>query len=496
MVHASETIGMAESPSAALKSKPDSSIHVGIGAVKRGAADAFASAGNTGAVMATALFGLGRLPGVLRPCLPGYLPTPTGTVVVLDVGANIEVRPEHLVQFAQMGSVFGAFYIGTESPSVALINVGEEPGKGTDLLKETYHLLEETDGIRFVGNVEGRDILQHGADVCICDGFVGNVVLKLAESVATILPQMVRAEIGRQGLGAEQAGLVGGVLKGMLTPFDYQTFGGSPLLGIDGTVVIGHGGLERGGRHPDDPRDGRPRGAGRPRPDRRGARPLGRAPTPARRLRALSPSPPMPSTPRRTAAITAVGHYLPPDRLTNADLEQMVDTNDEWIRSRTGIRERRILKDPTKATAFMSTEASKRCLERAGVAPEDVDCILLATITPDMVFPATACLVQNNLGAERAWGYDISAACSGFLFALTTGARMIESGMHERVLVIGADTMSRIINYQDRATCIIFGDGAGAVLLEPTEDGTGVLDTVQYMDGSGSTRSRCPAAVR
>ena len=242
VVHASETIGMAESPSAALKSKPDSSIHVGIGAVKRGAADAFASAGNTGAVMATALFGLGRLPGVLRPCLPGYLPTPTGTVVVLDVGANIEVRPEHLVQFAQMGSVFGAFYIGTESPSVALINVGEEPGKGTDLLKETYHLLEETDGIRFVGNVEGRDILQHGADVCICDGFVGNVVLKLAESVATILPQMVRAEIGRQGLGAEQAGLVGGVLKGMLTPFDYQTFGGSPLLGIDGTVVIGHGG--------------------------------------------------------------------------------------------------------------------------------------------------------------------------------------------------------------------------------------------------------------
>ena len=193
----------------------------------------------------------------------------------------------------------------------------------------------------------------------------------------------------------------------------------------------------------------------------------------------------MPSTPRRTAAITAVGHYLPPDRLTNADLEQMVDTNDEWIRSRTGIRERRILKDPTKATAFMSTEASKRCLERAGVAPEDVDCILLATITPDMAFPATACLVQNNLGAERAWGYDISAACSGFLFALTTGARMIESGMHERVLVIGADTMSRIINYQDRATCIIFGDGAGAVLLEPTEDGTGVLDTVQYMDGSG-----------
>ena len=240
--HADEVIGMGESPSAALKTKTKSSIHVGIGAVKQGAADAFASVGNTGAVMAAALFGLGRLPGVLRPALPGYLPTPSGTVIVLDVGANIEVRAEHLVQFAQMGSVFGAFYTGNENPSVALVNVGEEPGKGTDLLKETYHQLEATDGIRFIGNVEGRDILQHAADICVCDGFVGNVVLKLAESVATILPQMVKTEIGRQGLEPHQAQLVGGVLKGMLAPFDYQTFGGVPLLGIDGTVVIGHGG--------------------------------------------------------------------------------------------------------------------------------------------------------------------------------------------------------------------------------------------------------------
>ena len=242
ILDAPQVIEMAESPTTALKAKPDSSIHRGIGAVKQGHADAFASAGNTGAAMAAALFGLGRLPGVLRPALPGYLPTPSGTVVVLDVGANIEVRPEHLVQFAQMGSVFGAFYTGTDDPSVALVNVGEEPGKGTDLLKEAYHQLEAAAGVRFVGNVEGRDILQHGADVCVCDGYVGNVVLKLAESVATILPQMVRAEIGRQGLGAEQAGLVGRVLKGMLAPFDYETFGGSPLLGIDGAVVIGHGG--------------------------------------------------------------------------------------------------------------------------------------------------------------------------------------------------------------------------------------------------------------
>ena len=193
----------------------------------------------------------------------------------------------------------------------------------------------------------------------------------------------------------------------------------------------------------------------------------------------------MPDSTRTTAAITAVGTYLPPDRLTNADLEKLVDTNDEWIRSRTGIAERRILRDETKATAFMATEAARQCLDKAGVAPDEVDCILLATITPDLVFPATACLVQNNLGATNAWGYDISAACSGFLYALTTGSKMIESGMHRRVLVIGADTMSRIIDYTDRTTCVIFGDGAGAVLLEPTTDGTGVLDTVQRVDGSG-----------
>ena len=201
----------------------------------------------------------------------------------------------------------------------------------------------------------------------------------------------------------------------------------------------------------------------------------------------------MPDAPRRTAAITAVGSYLPPDRLTNADLEQIVDTTDEWIVSRTGIRERRILRDPDKATAFMATEAARRCLEKAGVDAADVDCILVATVSPDMVFPATACLVQSMLGATKAWGYDVSAACSGFLYTLTTGAKLIESGMHERVLVIGADTMSRIVDYTDRTTCVIFGDGAGAVLLEARTDGTGLLDSVQHVDGASADALRMPA---
>ena len=201
----------------------------------------------------------------------------------------------------------------------------------------------------------------------------------------------------------------------------------------------------------------------------------------------------MPDSPRRTAAITAVGSYLPPDRLTNTDLEALVDTNDEWIVSRTGIRERRILRDETRATAYMCTEACRQILGTRGIDASEIDLILVATVTPDMVLPATACLVQDALGATNAWGFDISAACSGFLYALTTGARFVEAGAARRVLVCGADTMSRIIDYSDRTTCIIFGDGAGAVLLEADTEGFGLLDAVQYSDGSGGDALSVPA---
>ena len=188
----------------------------------------------------------------------------------------------------------------------------------------------------------------------------------------------------------------------------------------------------------------------------------------------------------RSAAITAVGHFLPEQRLTNADLEKMVDTSDEWIRTRTGIRERRILKDEGKATAYMSVEAAREVLRKRGIEASEIDLIIVATVTPDMVFPATACLVQAELGATKAWGFDLSAACSGFIFALSTGAQFIESGKHEKVLVIGADKMSAIVDFTDRTTCVLFGDGAGAVLLEPNSEGYGLLDTIEYTDGSNS----------
>lgn len=185
------------------------------------------------------------------------------------------------------------------------------------------------------------------------------------------------------------------------------------------------------------------------------------------------------------AAITAVGGYVPETKLTNFDLEKMVDTNDEWIRTRTGIEERRILKEPGKASSDMAVPAIQEILRKKNMQATEIDCIICATVTPDMVFPATANIIADKIGATNAWGYDMSAACSGFLYALTTGAMYIESGRFKKVIVVGVDKMSAIIDYTDRATCIIFGDGAGAVLLEPNQEEVGVLDSILRSDGSG-----------
>lgn len=190
-------------------------------------------------------------------------------------------------------------------------------------------------------------------------------------------------------------------------------------------------------------------------------------------------------TKKITAVITAVGGYVPEDKLTNADLEKIVDTNDEWIRTRTGISERRILKGEGKATSDLVVPAVKQLLEKRGISADEIDCLIVATVTPDMTFPATANIACDKLGAKNAWGFDVSAACSGFLYSVTLGASLIESGRYKKMVVCGADKMSAIVDYSDRTTCIIFGDGAGAVLLEPNQDGYGVLDSILKSDGSG-----------
>lgn len=185
------------------------------------------------------------------------------------------------------------------------------------------------------------------------------------------------------------------------------------------------------------------------------------------------------------AAITGVGGFVPEYRLTNKILETMVDTSDEWIKTRTGIDERRILKGEGLGTSDMAAEAVKNLCAKRGILPEEIDCLICATVTPDLVFPATANIICDKTGIKNAFSFDIGAACSGFLYALTTGSSLIESGRYKKVIVVGADKMSSIIDYTDRTTCIIFGDGAGAVLLEPSVDENGVLDSLLKSDGSG-----------
>jgi 3-oxoacyl-[acyl-carrier-protein] synthase-3 len=197
--------------------------------------------------------------------------------------------------------------------------------------------------------------------------------------------------------------------------------------------------------------------------------------------------------PRIPAKITGVAGYVPPRVMTNHDLEKIIDTSHDWIVERTGITERHVV-DKGMATAHMATEAARNVLEQTNTDPEEIDLIVLGTVTPDMFFPATACLVQNNLGCKRAWGFDVSAACSGFVYALTVGAQFACASAHKKILVIGADTMTSILDYEDRATCVLFGDGAGAALIEACEEGDdGIIDFYNNVDGSGGCHLYMPA---
>ncbi|HOK48484.1 MAG TPA: beta-ketoacyl-ACP synthase 3, partial [Bryobacteraceae bacterium] len=193
------------------------------------------------------------------------------------------------------------------------------------------------------------------------------------------------------------------------------------------------------------------------------------------------------------AMISALGCYVPPRVLTNFDLEKMVETSNEWILERTGIRERHIA-DPEVATSDMAVNAAREALAQRGIDATEIEMILVCTVTPDMMFPSTACLVQKQLGAKGAWGFDLIAACSSFLYGLTTAAHLVIAGRHKKILVIGADTMSRIIDYTDRATCVLFGDGAGAMLVEATDDDSvGLIDFINEIDGSGAPFLYMPA---
>ncbi len=247
IVHAPEVIGMGDSPVAAVRAKPESSIHVGLRNHKESRTDAFLSAGNTGAVGAASLFVLGRLPGVFRPSIPSLYPTTKGVCTLLDVGSNMDSRPEHLLQFAKMGSAYARIMMDIAQPRIGLLSVGEEPAKGNELVRTTHELLVNAVDLNFIGNIEGRDILLGKADVVVCDGFVGNVLLKLAESLMIAVPEMVHQELARLKVGSSDVDLFDKVLSGLQRRFDPEHYGGGgPLLGVEGEVFILHGSTTAG----------------------------------------------------------------------------------------------------------------------------------------------------------------------------------------------------------------------------------------------------------
>jgi len=241
VIEAPDVIGMGDPPAAAVKQKTNSSIHRGLAAHHDGRAHAFVSAGNTGAIMGASMFILGRIAGVERPSIAGFFPTLEGTSLVLDIGSNVDCKPDHLVQFARLGTVYARQVLKHESPSVGLLNIGEEPGKGNEQVKAAHDLLRRADDLHFKGNVEGSDLLFYAADIIICDGFVGNILLKFGESMTAVLRDMTQQEMDRQGLTADERGLVEGVLGEVRKGFDPESRGGAPLLGVDGNVLVGHG---------------------------------------------------------------------------------------------------------------------------------------------------------------------------------------------------------------------------------------------------------------
>ena len=239
--HAPETVGMQESPSAALRKKKQSSIRVGLELVKKGDADAFISAGNTGAVMATALITLGPLPGVERPAIALIFPTLRGHSILLDVGANVDCKPRHLLQFAIMGDIYARQVMGKASPTVGLLSIGEEESKGNELTREAFKELEEEPSINFTGNVEGREVFSGAADIIVCDGFTGNIALKISESAADFFTVLLKEELAKGLVGKAGAVLARGAFDRFKKRVDYSEYGGAPLLGVRGVCIISHG---------------------------------------------------------------------------------------------------------------------------------------------------------------------------------------------------------------------------------------------------------------
>ena len=474
-----------DKPSQALRrGRGKSSMWRAIEAVKEGAGFAV-SAGNTGALMAMALFCLRGEHDIDRPAIAGVWPTLRGEAVVLDIGATIGADAEQLFEYAVMGAAMARALFDKERPTVGLLNIGVEEVKGLEEIRLAGQMLKEADlpYLDYVGFVEGDDIGKGTTDVVVTEGFAGNIALKTAEGTARQITTYLRQAMERQPDWPASAICWRAVPStGCATGWTRGRSNGGVFLGLGGLVIKSHGGTDAEGfasaieigysmarerhRRKDQQRPvcAPPGGCRRPQGRQYGC--------------AVS---------KLRSVVLGAGGYLPEKVLTNEDLAKMVDTSDAWIRQRTGIAERHIAADG-EVTSDLAAAAARVALDRAGVAADDIDLIVLATSTPDNTFPAAAVTVQEKLGMTSGAAFDIQAVCSGFVYALTTTDAMIRAGQAQKALVIGAETFSRILDWTDRGTCVLFGDGAGAVVLAAEEqpggrDDRGILTAHLRSDG-------------
>ncbi len=373
---------------------------------------------------------------------------------MLDLGANVFCDAEMLYQFGVMGSVLAEEVDGVKNPRVALLNMGEEDNKGSDHIKLAATKLQQNSEINYTGFIEGNDIFNNKAEVIVCDGFVGNVALKTCEGVARLLYEKLK-HISKRNLFAKITGkLLTSTIKKLLKPLNPDQYNGASLIGLRGIVVKSHGNAstkaffaaiieavkETERQVPD-----------------KITNEIGTGFI-AKAIKLIMYS-----------KIIGTGSYFPEQVRSNADLERMVETTDEWITERTGIKERRIAAEH-ETSAYMGAEAAKKALEMAGLKATDLDMIVMGTASSNAAFPSAACYVQQYLEVPNIPAFDVAAACSGFIYSLSIADQYIKSGMAKRVLVIGADALSHMCAPDDRSTLILFGDAGGACILEASEE--------------------------
>ncbi|GFY79969.1 phosphate acyltransferase [Trichonephila inaurata madagascariensis] len=431
--HCSDNVLANDKPSFALRHRKDSSMKAAIVAVKEGKAFGVVSSGNTGALMAISRFILGTLPNIYRPAIASVCPTKTKSFALLDLGANVDCNADSLFQFALMGSIFAKVALKIDNPEVALLNIGTEEVKGNDSVRGAFELLKNAPGINFKGYIEASEFLEGNIDVIVADGFVGNVMLKTAEATASTFINLIKQEV----LSSWAAKMLVGILlksrlNKALTRFNPKIRSGAMFLGLNGIIIKSHGNSD--------------------------------AISFAHAIK---------------FAINAIS-----ENLNQKIINGVIETSDEWIRRRTGIVQRHIA-DEGELTSDLAVNAAKSAIEKAKISVDEIDLIIVATTTPDKTLPSCATIVQSKLKCKNAFSFDVQAACSGFIYAVTVADSLIKS--NDRIkyaLVIGAEIMSRIVDWEDRSTCVLFGDGAGAVVMKSEMGRSGIISTNLHSDGN------------